>query len=321
MSSSPPAKRQRQDVEIVRSEIWHPDGSVVLQAGNTQFRVHWSFLSRHSSFFRDMQGLPQPPDQPSLSLEGCPVIELSDRVEDVENVLETLYNPLFFAQQALPLPVIASHIRLGRKYDFTDILQSVVERLIHENPMSLEEYDALITPATGVYTPTRIAFFRSFRFDLVILARENNLFSVLPCAYYRTLCLPQTGIFDGIARRDGTIATLSPIDQRLLSLGRAAILRAQWDVGYTFGWVQDAEEKDCTTVSACRRKKSSFFRRQVVNGNVIALHPVSNINFLNLCSDGMESARTKMAAGRRKMWESLPTFFELPAWDELKNEL
>ncbi|KAJ7472850.1 hypothetical protein FB451DRAFT_1558974 [Mycena latifolia] len=318
MSSSPPAKRQRQDVEIVRSEIWHPDGSVVLQAGDTQFRIHWSFLSRHSSFFRDMQGLPQPPDQPSV--EGCPVVELSDRVEDVEYVLETLYNPLFFAQQTLPLPVIASHIRLGRKYDFKDILQSVVERLTHENPTSLEEYDALNMPETGSYMPTRVTGFRGFNFDLVTLARENNLFSVLPCAYYRALWRPQTEIFDGITQRDGSIATLSPIDQRLLSLGRAAILRAQWDVGYTLGWVQDAEE-DCANVSACRRKKSSFFHQQVVKGDVIALHPVSSIDRFGLCQDCMKGAKKKMAAGRRKMWESLPTFFELPAWDELKNEL
>ncbi|KAJ7187910.1 hypothetical protein C8R46DRAFT_4465 [Mycena filopes] len=59
VSDGPPAKRQRKEkVPIIRSNtIWHSDGSVVLQAQGTQFRVHWSLLAMHSSFFRDMQAL------------------------------------------------------------------------------------------------------------------------------------------------------------------------------------------------------------------------------------------------------------------------
>ncbi|KAJ7039025.1 hypothetical protein C8F04DRAFT_1086858 [Mycena alexandri] len=63
--SRPPTKRQRtEDAPVNRSEIWHNDGSVVLQAENTQFRVHQSVLAMHSQFFRGIQGLPQPLDQP-----------------------------------------------------------------------------------------------------------------------------------------------------------------------------------------------------------------------------------------------------------------
>jgi hypothetical protein len=90
--SSPPAKCQRtEDAPITRSDIWYQDGSVVLQAQDTQFRVHWGNLCQHSSFFREMQGLPQPPDLPSV--DGCPIIELQDAVLDVEHLLKVLYNP------------------------------------------------------------------------------------------------------------------------------------------------------------------------------------------------------------------------------------
>ncbi|KAJ7686514.1 hypothetical protein B0H17DRAFT_1071804 [Mycena rosella] len=59
LMSSPPAERQRTGkASITRSQIWHSDGSIILQADDTQFRVHWSVLAMHSSFFRDMQGLP-----------------------------------------------------------------------------------------------------------------------------------------------------------------------------------------------------------------------------------------------------------------------
>ncbi|KAJ7472847.1 hypothetical protein FB451DRAFT_303593 [Mycena latifolia] len=318
MSSPPPAKRQRQDVEITRSEVWHADGTVVLQAGDTQFRVHGSVLSRHSLFFRDMQELPRPPDQPSV--EGCPIIQLSDRAEDVERVLEALYNPLSSSKEALPLPVLACHVRLGRKCGFADILPTIAERLTYENPTSLEEYDAL-NKENGLYVPTRIMHLPGLYFDTVTLARESNLRSVLPCAYYRVLLSSSpTGIFDGLDRGGGTLATLSPIDQRRCSVGRAAIQKAQWDTGNTLGWIQDAEERDCNDVFACRSEKSSLLRRMVVKGSILALPPVSSLDSLDLCRVCMESAKTKMAAGRQKMWDALPTFFELPPWSELKNE-
>ncbi|KAJ7231873.1 hypothetical protein B0H12DRAFT_996082, partial [Mycena haematopus] len=73
------------------SETWFDDGNVVLQAGNTQFRVHWGILALHSSVFRGMQGLPQPPDQPGV--DGCPIVELPDDSGDVGYLLKALYIP------------------------------------------------------------------------------------------------------------------------------------------------------------------------------------------------------------------------------------
>ncbi|KAJ6593478.1 hypothetical protein B0H19DRAFT_1090533 [Mycena capillaripes] len=87
--SLPP--RNTTTAATTRSEVWYEDGSVVLQAHDTQFRVHWGILAQQSAFFRHMQALPQPPDQPSV--EGCLVIKLSDDVADVECLLRALYNP------------------------------------------------------------------------------------------------------------------------------------------------------------------------------------------------------------------------------------
>jgi hypothetical protein len=71
--------------------MWNSDGNVVLQAQNTQFRVHWIVLARHSSVFRDMQGLPQPDGQPSV--DRCPVMEIYDDPHDVKYLLEALHLP------------------------------------------------------------------------------------------------------------------------------------------------------------------------------------------------------------------------------------
>jgi hypothetical protein len=100
MSESPPAKRQRTDASLTRSKIWYKDGSIVLQAEKTQFRVHWSVLSENSDFFAGLEGLPQPNDRPTV--DGCPLVELSDdAVVDVEYLLKALYTPcvtLYFVE-------------------------------------------------------------------------------------------------------------------------------------------------------------------------------------------------------------------------------
>lgn len=73
-----------------RSDIWFDDGSVVLQAELVQFRVHRTVLARHSSIFKDMFSIPQPPC--GAMVEGCPLVLLHDNSEDVYHILTALYD-------------------------------------------------------------------------------------------------------------------------------------------------------------------------------------------------------------------------------------
>ena len=86
-------KRRRIDEDdspsITRSELWLADGNLVIQAESTQFRVHRSFLSMHSNILKDCFGIPQPEEQETV--EGCPVVHMSDSATDIECVLSLLY--------------------------------------------------------------------------------------------------------------------------------------------------------------------------------------------------------------------------------------
>ncbi|KAF8178557.1 hypothetical protein K438DRAFT_1843949 [Mycena galopus ATCC 62051] len=42
--------------------------------------------SQHLSFFYDLEDLPQPSDQPNI--DGCPIIELQDTVEDIKYLFD-----------------------------------------------------------------------------------------------------------------------------------------------------------------------------------------------------------------------------------------
>ncbi|KAF7969599.1 hypothetical protein HWV62_14510 [Athelia sp. TMB] len=88
--SSSKRKRDDNSLDITRSDIWFEDGNIVLQAESTQFKVYRGMLSRHSSVFRDMLTVPQPPTHQDDLVEGCVVVELSDSSEDLTHVFKAL---------------------------------------------------------------------------------------------------------------------------------------------------------------------------------------------------------------------------------------
>ena len=76
-------------------DLWFSDGSVVLRAESTLFRVHISQLVRRSLFFRDLFSLPQPAnDAVGLdgTFDGCPLLVLHDSADDLSNLLKALYD-------------------------------------------------------------------------------------------------------------------------------------------------------------------------------------------------------------------------------------
>ena len=77
--------------EIIRSKYWFDDGNIILQAENTQFRVHRSLLSNQSVVFSDMFSMPQPMALDPL-VDGCPVVFLSDKADDLELVMAIFYD-------------------------------------------------------------------------------------------------------------------------------------------------------------------------------------------------------------------------------------
>ncbi|KAJ7043744.1 hypothetical protein C8F04DRAFT_1229225 [Mycena alexandri] len=298
-------------VPIVRSDIWYSDGSVVLQAQNTQWRVHWSLLGQHSAFFRDMQALPQPPDQPTV--EGCPVVELHDDVADVHRLLRVLYSPTIAPQKVIRFDVVAALIRLGRKYEFRALLNSAVQRITFENPTTLKEYDAREPSFPGNFIG-----YRGIEYDMLALARENNIMTALPCAYYRVLrCSTHKELFDGL----GGATFLAPADQRQCNLSREKLIMAQMGCLGSLGWLWDWDSHgtppDCKTPDMCSRVRAEAARGYHNSVEVRALESTDT----GSCSVCFSRIKNGVRQARLMMWAHLPTYCDLPRWKELKNDL
>jgi hypothetical protein len=81
----------RSDVEPVRSpDVWYDDGTLVIRAENTLFRVSRGILASQSDVFKDMVSVPQPPSTDAETFEGCAVVYVHDTAEDMERFLRTI---------------------------------------------------------------------------------------------------------------------------------------------------------------------------------------------------------------------------------------
>lgn len=229
------------------ADLWFCDGSIVLRAEDTLFRVHKSQLARHSAFFRDLFSLPQPSADNAASsssavvanrnpalqidttneIEGCPVLRLYDPAEDVENLLTALYDgPNFGKNDPVDFRMVSGILRLATKY-LVDSLRT--KALVHLNrawPNSLKGWDARedLSRADEMQSGPGMSNIYPSPADVVILAREVNAPSLLPSAFYDLSRYHYTQIFEQDDESGPSIAhlPLSTADLQRLALGKEA---------------------------------------------------------------------------------------------------
>ena len=73
-------------------EVWFDDGNIVLQAGDTAFKMYRGILSRESPFFRDMFSLPQSDATMADCYEGCFLITVHDKPDEMKKFLAATHN-------------------------------------------------------------------------------------------------------------------------------------------------------------------------------------------------------------------------------------
>lgn len=76
------------------TDVWYSDGSVVLVAEKTAFRVHGTILAAHCEIFKDMFAIPQPfvADPDAETYESCQVLRLQDSPVDLKHFLKSIYD-------------------------------------------------------------------------------------------------------------------------------------------------------------------------------------------------------------------------------------
>ncbi|KAJ7218780.1 hypothetical protein B0H12DRAFT_327372 [Mycena haematopus] len=323
MGKAPPAKRKRTgdssgdaDTTPVRSKIWMRYGDIILQAESTQFRVNRDILAQQSSVFKDMFDLPLPADEPTV--EGCPIVHVSDTAKDWELLLEVLYQP-FQPSASRPFAVVAAMLRLGKKYDISAARDDALLRLHSEFPAEFEVWNS------GTEQLTKVDFQDGIYPDLLNLLHECGIYTCIPtlgleCLNSHTL----EALFAGVSRSDASRAIV-PNDIKLaLAIAAERIIVFQKSA---LAWLENdaiIPHKTCRMHERCIRQKMVLNQSAAwrLKGRIdigYTVHPW-NVDWSGVLCDVCEkAAKDYYKASCHRGWALLPTFFGLSEWKDLKD--
>jgi len=290
--------------------MWFTDGNVVLEAEETQFRVHRGILALHSTVFKDMFEMPQPSEEPTV--EGCPVVQLSDTAADVERLLNAVYNCLYNSPEKYTFPVMAALLRLGHKYDFARFRDDALSRLTSAFPTTLDGWDEKCHSRELPDLPhTEVG-------NLVIaalnLALELHLHTILPSIY---CWVHESYIMEELLCIQDTISK-----DHLLQCALGYERSRKAATVTTFKWLNDVPYQNCISPKGCRERVKEL---KVKYLGLFGAEDVTGLTEWNakwedrLCNSCGEKAEDAHDQGRLKYWNRIPGMFGLPEWKDLRN--
>ncbi|KAJ7671264.1 hypothetical protein DFH06DRAFT_1468045 [Mycena polygramma] len=315
------------DMPVRVEELWFPDGSLVIQAQASLFRIYYAVLAARSDVFKDMLALPQPADGEE-TIEGCPVVRLPDAAEDVTCFLRAIFDSSYFepSPSETSFCTVISVLRLSNKYGVDYLRRRALMHLSSGAPTILSEYDK----GSG----TSMTKILSGRYDspcilAVRIAREIGALWILPWVFYALAETRPKYIRRGLTGtlHEGQLAELSEDDKTLflkssiqISLATNAVLRFL----HTPHSIPGCQGK-CAIQQA--RVAASATVHDYISSEESGPDP------LNICADAGIWKPLKDSCcrtcykfcvkahddARQAFWDRLPEICELPPWEELEK--
>ncbi|KAI1795305.1 hypothetical protein LXA43DRAFT_37560 [Ganoderma leucocontextum] len=293
-------------------EFWFDDGSIVLIAGHTAFRVYRALLAAQSTIFTNMLSSSTPDAEEMV--EGCPVVHISDSPEDVAHFLRVLLpksqRTLFSREFSFSFHQISAIIRLAHKYHVQDVLDQAIA--------SLREYFTSNFEVWESHTNQGIIKFRPQQaIGIVNLARLVDRPSLLPTALYKCALLGRD-VLNGYKREDKTVEHLPRKDAKRCIDGRIKLAEEALAIIAEVFTTQPCEA--CKNgPMPCRAVLQAMLGDAV--GYKGALSPsvlrswkevVSDwAQELGLCDLCEKAAIHRDFKARKRVWDSLPKIFDV----------
>ncbi|KAF8209357.1 hypothetical protein K438DRAFT_1572499 [Mycena galopus ATCC 62051] len=317
-------------------ELWFEDGNLDIQAESTQFRVYRGVLAAKSPIFDDMLSFPQPSE--SETVEGCPLVRLSDSATEVNVFLRAIFDSEFFETHPSPTRIeyIIGILRLSHKYEVNYLRRRALVHLSSGFPDKLEtgteksswRITVNLPSATDTPPPPPPAPWIS----IIQLAREVDALWILPDAFYQLadVCSSGRDVLASIkpAVFNGRSAQLSDIDQALFINGYCAqIHTGASDV------MQFLHEPNlipgCTSPYSCmsaRLAAIELVRRDratpPLQADPLLLWCDADDDWGRLndaCETCIESLKRTHEEARQAFWDQLPEMYGLPGWNQLRQ--
>ncbi|THH02367.1 hypothetical protein EW026_g487 [Hermanssonia centrifuga] len=234
-------------------DLWFNDGSVVLEAEKTVFKVYGGILSQHSGspVFGDMFSFPQPDehDKDAETYDGRPLIHIPDSAHDLHHFLKALHDSSLEPPDILAITAV---LRLSTKYEVNHLRARAITVLSRWYPPTLEAF--IVLPRS--FLP-REEFPRHVL--VANIARETDVPVLLPAALL--LCCATSNarsIWDGALYKEDSslLCNLVDTNKRAIFLGRPLLSHFARTRVQSFFFYPKKKTEKCQAPERC----SSFCR-------------------------------------------------------------
>nr|VWP01312.1 Malate synthase (EC [Ganoderma boninense] len=305
-------------------EFWFEDGTVIIVARDTEFRVYEGLLAGLSPVFRglfaeshELRILPMRGGQ-TLS---CPIVGVSDSPEDLRHLFRACFSRRLgslYKEREPSYHEISATIRLGNKYQLAELYSQSLDYLKSYFPSTLDRWDALED-----YVPPGWQELEAI--GVVNLARLTGELSILPAALVVCICGESedgendSGIVYGIAREDGFQEVLSPRDLSICFQGKTSLRTAT--IAAFLRTFDPTACRGCKTSADCRRALRNVLLsledelEGLLEGDPFAeYHKFTG--FLSLCRSCTTAVEKQSLKERKLVWDRLPELLgvEVPGW-------
>ncbi|KAJ7612067.1 hypothetical protein FB45DRAFT_843339 [Roridomyces roridus] len=314
-------------------ELWFDDGSIVIQAENTQFRVHRSILAARSPVFKDMLSFPQPPqaEAGSESVEGCLVVRLHDSPAEVTVFLKAIFDSAFFMEHPslTEFETVVGVLRLSHKYDVGYLRRRALIHLSSAFSTTLSRWDKILARA---HSDEPLA--SSMELNSWAMPRVGTLFAVLmplvgevgavwilPHLFYYLSSQFRT-LSDEILLK---IWTNIRIDEQITFL-RGHDIQGQSMLRDVTAVLRDTIGPDCRSTKECAQARLWAIDHTVEMTRTFPSVPLEvwreadwHLLEERVCWNCQNALREKHRAARQVFWDKLPVIYGLPSWEELEK--
>ncbi|KAJ7429020.1 hypothetical protein B0H11DRAFT_1770416 [Mycena galericulata] len=296
-------------------KIWYTDGNYILRADDTIFRIY-----RRSSVFRTIcatrRDSPASGEDRDDLIEGCPVIVLTDRAQDMEYFLCAIFDPEFVVNEyGLETSMIAvvAVLRMSSKYGVPFLQRDCFALLNSAFPDTLRDWD-------------KLARSRSLADYVMVvdIAREMGMKWLLPAAYY--LVLMQAITVDPtlddpiVCQVDRDCMDRVPVpDRAYVTLGAINVFHGSH---YILDGMRHALFKQCSGRERCGSNRIAAFEEIVEAASAEPLGFLVGAAFWvavrrEMCASCGNALREAWQHKRGQLWEALPQMFGLEPWNIL----
>ncbi|KAJ6549977.1 hypothetical protein B0H19DRAFT_1073872 [Mycena capillaripes] len=308
--------QERQPTRV--EQLWFTPDTIVIRAEDQVFQVSRAVLAARSSVFRDMIAFPQPTGGDTELFDGTPVVRLHDTAEDVTAFLRAIFDSSYFMPPPAPIEFdcVLGILRLAHKYDVSYLYRRALEHVAADG-LDPSFRDLIAKTTSGghlIYPPERRS--PATNFSMIAAATEVGATWLLPWMYYSASTFMPDELLPFM---DGT---LDPHVRKCLD-GQIHLLRGTISVNE---FLVSSGSALCATAGACSRIRSTMLAElfdSVKKGE--ALEPLCEwteagehpLGTKGLCASCYDSAQARHMGALSAFWDSIPSVFGLPPWNEL----